>query len=393
MTIETVTSVWFDRAEREESARGGARSGVAAGLAGPHSRPGAGERFDVAIVGAGVTGCACALALADRGLSVAVYDARTIAGGASGRSGGFALRGAAPAYDEAVVTLGREHARALWQLTERALDRMADIAGDALRRCGSLRLADAQEVAAVRGEHDALVEDGFAVDWIDDLDGVCGRLFEGAIRHPGDGSLDAVRWVRRLAARATDAGARIVEHAPVEVLADLPAERVVVATDGYTAGLLPVLDAAVAPARGQVVATAPLEERLFRCPHYARHGYDYWQQLEDGTLVLGGWRDAAFAEETTRLEAITPLIQERIEAFLATLVGRVPPITHRWAGIFGVTTSGLPLVGPVASDERVWVSAGYSGHGNVLGFACGELVGRALAGETVPELELFPQLS
>jgi glycine/D-amino acid oxidase-like deaminating enzyme len=35
------------------------------------------------------------------------------------------------------------------------------------------------------------------------------------------------------------------------------------------------------------------------------------------------------------------------------------------------------------------VAAGYSGHGNVLGFACGELVGRAIAGEDVPELALF----
>ena len=48
---------------------------------------------------------------------------------------------------------------------------------------------------------------------------------------------------------------------------------------------------------------------------------------------------------------------------------------------------------PLAGDDRVWVSAGYSGHGNVLGFACGTLVGRALAGEDVPELRLFDALA
>jgi gamma-glutamylputrescine oxidase len=48
---------------------------------------------DVAIVGGGVTGCACALTLAERGQRVRVYEAREIAGGASGRKGGFALRG------------------------------------------------------------------------------------------------------------------------------------------------------------------------------------------------------------------------------------------------------------------------------------------------------------
>ena len=38
---------------------------------------------DVAIVGGGVTGCACALALAEAGRRVRVYEAREIAGGAS----------------------------------------------------------------------------------------------------------------------------------------------------------------------------------------------------------------------------------------------------------------------------------------------------------------------
>jgi gamma-glutamylputrescine oxidase len=68
---------------------------------------------DVAIVGGGVTGCACALALAEAGRRVRVYEAREIAGGASGRNGGFALRGAAPAYDAARRDLGPERAKGL----------------------------------------------------------------------------------------------------------------------------------------------------------------------------------------------------------------------------------------------------------------------------------------
>jgi glycine/D-amino acid oxidase-like deaminating enzyme len=37
----------------------------------------------------------------------------------------------------------------------------------------------------------------------------------------------------------------------------------------------------------------------------------------------------------------------------------------------------------------VWVSGGYSGHGNVVGFMCGDLVARAMLGEPHPPLELF----
>jgi glycine/D-amino acid oxidase-like deaminating enzyme len=64
-------------------------------------------------------------------------------------------------------------------------------------------------------------------------------------------------------------------------------------------------------------------------------------------------------------------------------------VTHRWAGIFGLTQDLLPLVGPVPSHDGVWVAAGYSGHGNVLGLMCGELVAAAIRGESPPLLELF----
>ena len=49
----------------------------------------------------------------------------------------------------------------------------------------------------------------------------------------------------------------------------------------------------------------------------------------------------------------------------------------------------LPLVGRVPGREGLWIAAGYSGHGNVLGFASGELVADALLGQTAPQLELF----
>ena len=63
-------------------------------------------RVDVAIVGAGITGCACARVLAEAGKRVRVHDARTIASGASGRNGGFALRGGAARYEVARASYG-----------------------------------------------------------------------------------------------------------------------------------------------------------------------------------------------------------------------------------------------------------------------------------------------
>lgn len=346
-------------------------------------------RAEVAVIGGGVTGCSCALTLARRGVRVRLHEARTVAGGASGRNGGFALRGAAVPYDVARAQHGPVAARLLMDLSERALDGMAELAGDALRRVGSLRLAaDEAELDALRREHDALQEDGYSVEWVDGLEPPLDRLYLGAILHPRDGALTPARWVRRLAAHAAEAGADIRELDAVQV-DELDADTIVVAGDGFTASLLPELTDRVQPTRGQVLATEPLDVRLYEQPHYARDGYDYWHQLLDGRLVIGGKRDAALTEESTDVEDVTDVVQSRIEALAAELVGSPPAIAKRWAGIWGTTPDQLPLVGPVPGRKNVWVAGGYSGHGNALGFACGDLVARAVLGEQPEELALF----
>jgi glycine/D-amino acid oxidase-like deaminating enzyme len=343
----------------------------------------------VEIVGGGVTGCSCALTLARAGVRVRLHEGREIASGASGRNGGFALRGGSMAYSDARGSLATGEAERLWRLTEAGLRTLAALAGDAFRQTGSLRLAaDAVELAAVREEYEALVADGFGAEWLDPLPPQLTR-FAGGFRHLGDGALQPARWVRRLAAHAAEAGAELREHSHVRALAELEAPVVVVATDGYTRELLPEVDAVVRPVRNQVVVTEPLEELLFPLPHYARHGYDYWQQLPDGRLVAGGRRDADVDGEATAEEALTPLIQTRLEELVQELLGRVPPITHRWAGIFGSSPDGLPLAGRVPGREGVWIALGYAGHGNVLGLVCGDLVARAILGAPRRELDLF----
>jgi gamma-glutamylputrescine oxidase len=345
---------------------------------------------DVEVVGAGITGCACALVLARAGRRVRVHDARGVAEGASGRNGGFALRGGAARYDVARESYGPDQALDLWRRTEAALDRLSELGGDAVRRVGSLRLAaDEEELEHIRSEHAALREDGFEVEWRDSLDGRLGQHFLGAMFHPPDGAVQPARLVRRLASAASEAGAEIREHARVESLDQLEASDVVLATDGYGRGLVAELDERVWPARGQIVTTEPLPERLYEFPHYARHGFDYWQQLPDGRLLLGGFRDFSMLTELTDDERTTDPIQAALDSFLVELVGYPPAVTHRWAGIFGVTQDFLPLVGAVPGHPGVWVAAGYSGHGNVLGFLSGELVARAILDEEDPLLQLL----
>ena len=185
------------------------------------------------------------------------------------------------------------------------------------------------------------------------------------------------------------AGSSFVEGRRVESSDELDADTVVVATDGYPSGLLGELEGLIVPTRGQVIATEPLTERLFETPHYGRHGFDYWHQAEDGRIVAGGFRDVSLEREFTADEALTDDVQNALSSFVNGLLGRELRVDYRWAGIFGLVLDFMPVVGRVPGLSETWVAGGYSGHGNVLGFACGRLVARSILGDRDPLLDLF----
>src|SRR5205085_9250883 len=108
--------------------------------------------------------------------------------------------------------------------------------------------------------------------WLDDVPGGAHGKFFGAISHPRDGAIQPARLVRRLAARAAEAGAEFREHELVENVDALDADRVLVATDGYGHGLVAELADVIWPTRGQVIVSEPLAAVLYDRPHYARPG-------------------------------------------------------------------------------------------------------------------------
>ena len=82
------------------------------------------EHFDVAVIGGGFTGLSAALACAEKGLKVALFEAKTIGFGASGRNGGQLIPGLRWSMREIDAEFGRERAKAIFDLAYGAVGRV-----------------------------------------------------------------------------------------------------------------------------------------------------------------------------------------------------------------------------------------------------------------------------
>jgi gamma-glutamylputrescine oxidase len=349
-------------------------------------------RADLCVVGLGGSGLAAVREASALGASVVGLDAGPVGAGAAGRNGGFLLAGLPDAYHRSVARLGHSRAHAVYRLTLDELDRMRAATPDLIRAVGSLRVASsAEEEADCHAQLAAMRADGLPVEPYDGPEGM-GLLF------PEDGATNPLARVRWLATACTRAGAQLYERARATTITGgavttpggrVTCRRVVVAVDGGLEALVPEVGGRVRTARLQMLATAPAPEVVVPRPVYARWGYDYWQQLPDGRVALGGQRDRFADAEWTTDSRPTAAVQDALERLLRDQLGVHAPITHRWAASAGFAHD----LQPVLDEARpgVFVAGGYSGTGNVLGALYGRaaaqlaVIGRsALAGVLTP---------
>ena len=114
-------------------------------------------------------------------------------------------------------------------------------------------------------EYEALREDGFAAEWRDELPApLAGRFPARALPSGRRGAPAGAARCGGSRSQRRRRAPRSASTTASRTLDELEAETVVVATDGYPSGLLGELEGLIIPTRGQMIATEPLPERLFR---------------------------------------------------------------------------------------------------------------------------------
>jgi len=189
---------------------------------------------------------------------------------------------------------------------------------------------------------------------------------------PIDGVFDPLKRARTMATRAMSQGAKLygqtsaVDISGSQVVTNTASQinckRVIVAVDGHIERVLPELSSRITNIRLQMIATEPAHDVKFTMPIHRDD--DYWQQLPDGRLMVGGY------------DAIDDDLEcwEKLEDFLRTHIKTKAAVTHRWLGICAFNQEGDPICEELR--PHVFAIGAYSGQGNIVGTLYGKKAAR-----------------
>lgn len=342
------------------------------------------RRADVAVIGAGVVGCSLAFHLARAGRTVVVLDRGLIGQGATAACAGGVR---AQFSTEVNIRIGMEAKRRL-RAFESEVGRSADF-----RPVGYLFLlttADEREEfsEAVRLQRRLGVDDVVELSAREAGQLVPGLRCDdlsGATYCPSDGLAGPNEVTSGYAAAARLHGATILERTPVIALSrsggvvsgletaneSVEAEVVVICAGPWTAevGRLARVALPVSPSRRHIFVTEAFDGIARTSPMTIDfHSSFYFHPEGDGLLF--GMGDAEHSESAepivdwSVLERIVPRAAERWPPLLDARV------KNGWAGLYENTPDSQPLVGPLS--QNLWVAAGFSGHGFMMGPVIGD---------------------
>ncbi|WP_027965617.1 FAD-dependent oxidoreductase [Halomonas halocynthiae] len=351
---------------------------------------------DICIVGGGYSGLWTAILLRQQApsLRVTLIEADLCGAGASGRNGGCVL-GWASKYPTLKRLFGDDEARRLVIESERSVTEIGDFCQyhgiDAeFRHDGTLFTANnSRQQAAIAPLMSSLSEQG--------IGSFCALSASEVKRRSGSpcqtqgwfspqaATVQPAKLVRGLRRVALELGVTLFESTPMLSLEKgrpaqvvtpggrIFADRVVLATNAWTARLLPRLRRTIAIVSSDMVITEPAPELVSATGLSdgvsvldSRTFVYYYRTTPEGRLMLGkGGNTFAFGAHVHRcFDRPSPYrsaLQQSLTRFFPSLADI--PLAASWTGPSDRSVTGLPFFGTLPDHPNIAYGFGYSGNG------------------------------
>lgn len=370
-----------------------------------------GERADVLVIGAGITGALLADSLSAAGLDAVVIDRRDAATGSTSASTALLQYEIDTNLVDLIPMIGQRAAERAYQLCRESIDIIAALTATLPDDCGfkergSLYYASTKKDARMLVRECAAREAaGLTVQLLDgrDVKGRFGISAPNALFSPDGAEVDPYRLAQHLLWRAQERGARVYDRTTVTRLdegrshftahtdrgAKITAKYVIVAT-GYEAETF--LGKRLAQLKNSyALATEPVGPEPWpeACLIWeTARPYLYARTTADGRVVMGG-EDDNFNSPLKRERSLAAK-QRRLERKLEKLIPHLQlEVAYAWAGTFGETKDGLAYIGPKEKGAKLLFALGYGGNGITYSAQAARMLTAYVQGQPDPDMDIF----
>ena len=355
------------------------------------------SNVDFTIIGSGITGLNCALALRKRHprAKILILERGSLPQGASTKNAGFACFGS---LSELIADLQTHSEAELLELVKMRVNGLALLRktlGDAAmgykNRGGYELFLESNEkpyavcLAGIK-KINAYLRPIFNTEIFSAVENSFGfqNIKPQLIFNKAEGQLDTGKVMQNLLHKAHTANILILNSSAVTHIEErntgvrvlvngmnFKTNKVCIATNGF-ASRLGVEQ--VKPARNQVLVTKPIKGLQLKGTFHLDEGYTYFRNI-DNRILLGGGRNLDLKGEQTDAFGTTSPIQAYLENMLSSTI--LPhtafEIEHRWSGILGVGAQKRPILKQLSDNVYCGVRLGG------MGIAIGSIVGQQLA--------------
>lgn len=370
------------------------------------------DRFDVIVVGAGISGALVAEALTRAGKSVLILDRRPPVRGSTPASTAMIQHEIDLPLTKMRRKIGTDHADRAWLRSVRAVEDLVALAKKLeidcrMRAKPALYLAGNEMGArALAAEARAREGIGIAAAYLKRAELIArfGMDRPGAILSQASASANPAQLTAGLLQAALARKARIVSPVEITDMAELPsgvalatrrgealvAEHAVFCT-GYE--YLPQMKTK----SHHVTSTWALASKpLAGLPGWmmdtivweASDPYLYFRTDESGRVIAGGEDEEASNTnaDPAKLPENARIIARKLRELTGVDIGKP---AYAWAAPFSVTDDGLPIIDRVPGHERIFAVMGFGGNGITFSMIAAQIVAAEIAGKADPDADIF----
>ncbi|WP_080843742.1 NAD(P)/FAD-dependent oxidoreductase [Cytobacillus gottheilii] len=369
------------------------------------------NRYDIIIIGGGMSGALSGYILAKEGSKIAIIDKQKMGTGSTLANTGLLQYSNDMMLSQLIEKIGKDKAVRFYQLCREAMDQLRAVAkeigsqADFLNRSSFYYASEESHVDLLKAEYQALSENGFEVEYLSEEDIREQYPFTkpAALRTHGDAEVNPFSFNRDILAELSKKenvdlfeNVEVIETKEmednVEILTSkgiFKAEHIIFAT-GYNKslsfpGVAPEINRSYAIATEPIADLTPWKDREMIWE--TKRPYLYLRTTADGRIIAGGLDEEkphAPKKERT-IEDHAKELQEKVQALFPMFNTE---IAYSWGAVFGESADGLPFIGRLPNKERTYCLLGYGGNGTVYSMLGAHILRDIITGKHNPDAEI-----